>query len=431
MTTHPDTHADTPATTRPDTAALADRAAALDAANPLAASRGAFLLPPGLVHLDGNSLGALPAAVPAALAETVTEEWGRALIASWDRPVGWAPAGWWAAPETVGELIAPIVGAGPGQVVATDSTSVDLFTAGSAALGLAEARDPARRVLLTDADGFPTDRYVLRALCEQRGLDYVERPIDEVTEHLSSDGARVAVLALSHVDFRTGRRHDLPGLTAAAHRAGALALWDLAHSAGVLPVGLDEHGVDLAVGCGYKWLNGGPGAPAFVYVARRHLTAGLVNPIPGWTSAADPFAMAAAHTPAATAGRMRIGTPNVLSLRALAAALGVYAGLDVETLRAVSLSLTAFFLECLDVLCPELPVVTPRAPGERGSQVSVVVDDARRVVAALAARGVVADSRPPDLARFGFAPLYTSHADALAGATALAATAPAPPVTGC
>jgi len=400
---------------------LADRAAALDAADPLAGARAAFLLPDGVVHLDGNSLGALPAAVPAALAATVREEWGRSLIGSWDAPAGWAPHGWWSAPEAVGELIAPIVGAGPGQVLVTDSTSVDLFTTGSAALGLARARDPQRHQLVTDVDGFPTDRYVLRSLCEQRGLDYVELPVDAVAGHLDDDGPSVALLALSHVDFRTGRLHDLAGLTAAAHRAGALALWDVAHSAGVLPVDLDEHRVDLAVGCGYKWLNGGPGAPAFVYVARRHLVAGLVNPIPGWASAADPFAMAADHIASATIARLRIGTPPILSLRALAAALEVYRGVDLRVVRAVSLSLTGFFLKCLAEVCPALGVATPAAATERASQVSVVVPDAPRVVARLARRGVLADSRPPDLARFGFAPLYTSHADALAGALALAA----------
>ena len=401
---------------------LRARAADLDARSPLAWTRDLFELPPGLVHLDGNSLGALPRAVRPALEDAVTRQWGTDLIGSWDTN------GWWDLPLVLGNRVGALVGAAPGQVVVTDSTTVDWFTACSAALDLR----PDRRVVLTDAASFPTDRYVLDSIAARRGLELLAVPVDGMAGVLAERGAEVALLAMSHVDYRTGRLHDLPGLTTLAHDAGALAVWDLSHSAGIVEVGLDAAEVDLAVGCGYKYLNGGPGAPAFVYVAHRHLPH-VVNPLPGWTSAADPFAMEQAHRPDVGIGRMRIGTPPILSMTALGAALSVYDGLDVADLRRASLSLTDFFLDALDeLLAPGsgVEVLTPRDPVVRGSQVSVTHPDAPRIVRELTARAVLTDLRRPDIVRFGFAPLYVTHADALTAAVALAelvgAAAPEP-----
>ncbi|MEU8763576.1 kynureninase [Streptomyces sp. NPDC048659] len=402
---------DTPATpvTGPD-ATLADRAAALDAADALAHVRDRFLLPEGVVYLDGNSLGVLPAAVPAAVEDAVHRQWGTDLIRSWNAN------GWWEAPTRTGDAIGRLVGAAPGQVVAGDSTSVQLF---NTLLAAARLR-PGRRVLLTDPDHFPTDQYIADSVGRLLGLDVRRVPAREAAAVLAAEGADVAVAAYAPVDYRTGELYDMAALTAAAHEAGALIHWDLCHAAGALPVRLDEIGADFAIGCGYKYLSGGPGAPAFGYVAHRHQE-GFDHPLTGWHGHAEPFAMSGTYTPAPGVARARIGTPPLLSLIALEAALTAYEGVDMEALRAKSLSLTGFFQECADSLLDGLgfTMATPREAARRGSQVALRHPEAYPLIAALTARGVIGDMRAPDLLRFGFNALYLSHADVLAAVTEL------------
>ncbi|WP_330239746.1 kynureninase [Streptomyces sp. NBC_00525] len=387
---------------------LRERARALDTEDALAPLRERFTLD-DTVYLDGNSLGALPRHVPARMQEVLTREWGELRIRSWDE------SGWWTAPERIGDRIAPIVGAAAGRIVVGDSTSVNVFKALVAATRLApEGRDE----ILVDASTFPTDGYIAASAARMTGHRVVPVAPADVPDTV---GPRTAAVLLNHVDYRSGRLHDLPGLTAAVRGAGALAVWDLCHSAGALPVGLDEHGVDLAVGCTYKYLNGGPGSPAYLYVAERHQAA-FDSPLPGWTSHADPFAMTPGYTPAAGAVRGRVGTPDILSMLALEASLDVWDGVGIDAVRAKSLALTDFFLECVEAYAPEGRVtsVTPAAHAERGSQVALRCEDAEPVMAALIARGVVGDLRRPDVLRFGFTPLYVGFADAERAARVLA-----------
>lgn len=391
-----------------ESAQLAVRARKLDEADELAPVRAKFVLD-DVVYLDGNSLGALPAAVPGRIEDVVRRQWGELRIRSWDE------SGWWTAPERIGDRIAPLVGAAPGQIVVGDSTSVNVFKALVGAVRLAgEGRDE----ILVDATTFPTDGYIARSAarltgCEPRAVTPAEVP--------EAVGPRTAAVLLNHADYRTGRLHDLSALTAAVHAAGALVVWDLCHTAGALPVGLDEHGVDLAVGCTYKYLNGGPGSPAFLYV-RADLQERFDSPLPGWNSHAEPFGMRPEFTPADGALRGRVGTPDILSMLALEAALEVWDGVSIDAVRAKSLALTDFFLECVGAYVPagRVHTVTPLAHHERGSQVALRCPDAGEVMAELIRRGVVGDFRRPDVLRFGFTPLYTRFADAERAARVLA-----------
>ncbi|WP_234542698.1 kynureninase [Streptomyces shenzhenensis] len=378
---------------------LALRAAKLDGQDDLAGVRERFVLDE-VVYLDGNSLGALPAHVPGRVEDVVRRQWGELRIRSWDE------SGWWTAPERIGDRIAPLVGAAAGQIVVADSTSVNVFKALVGAVRLAgEGRDE----ILVDATTFPTDGYIAESAARLTGCALRPLAPGEVPAAL---GDRTAAVLLNHVDYRTGRLHDLPSLTAAVHAAGAVSVWDLCHSAGALPVGLDEHGVDLAVGCTYKYLNGGPGSPAYLYV-RRELQDRFDSPLPGWNSHAEPFGMRSAYEPAAGAPRGRVGTPDILSMLALEAALEVWEGVPVAAVRAKSLALTDFFLECVEAYVPagRVACVTPVAHEERGSQIALRCADAGDVMKRLIERGVVGDFRQPDVLRFGFTPLYVGFAD--------------------
>ncbi|MGW6556295.1 kynureninase [Streptomyces hydrogenans] len=374
----------------------------LDRADPLAPARERFELPAGVVYLDGNSLGAMPAGTPAALDRTVRRQWRDHLIK------GWTDDGWLDAPMRVGDRVGRLIGAAPGQTVTGDSTSVQLFNA----LTTAARLRPDRRILLSDGDGFPTDRYLAASVARMLGLELRQVPMAELPAALDAYGDEVGVVLGSPVDFRTGETHDVADLTARAHRAGAVTVWDLCHAAGALPLALDADGVDLAVGCSYKYLSGGPGAPAYLYVARRHHAA-ADQPLTGWLGHAAPFAMTPDYRPADSMARFRIGAPHILSLSALDAALDVFDDVSVADIRAKNTGLGRFFIECFDARLAGLgfELVTPRDDARRGSQVTLSHPDAARLMDQLAARGVIGDVRPPTLLRFGFNSLYVSYTD--------------------
>jgi kynureninase len=370
-----------------------------DAEDPLADRRRAFALPEGVVYLDGNSLGALQPAVADAVRRTIDQEWGQGLIRSWN------DADWVGLPARIAGRLAPLLGAHADEIAVADSTSTNLFKA----LAAARRLRPHRGVLLTDDANFPTDRYVAEGLADL--LDDLEVrvvPATQVIEHLDT---HVAVLTLTHVDYRTGARHDAAGITRAAHDVGALVVWDLSHSAGAVPVDLGAWDADLAVGCTYKYLNGGPGSPAYLYAARR-LHDRLRSPIAGWFSHERPFAFADEHRPAPGAARFLNGTPPVLSMIALDAALGIFADVDLAELTDKAQALVArFHAGATTRLARWVQVVGPGPGAPRGAQVSLRHPQAGAVMSALIDRGVIGDHRPPDLLRFGFSPLYVSHAD--------------------
>ena len=373
--------------------------ARLDAADPLAPFREKFDLPAGVIYLDGNSLGPLPRAAKARVERVISEEWGNGLIRSWNT------AGWIELPQRVGAAIAPIIGAKPDEVIAADSTSVNLFKVLSAAL----AARPDRRVIVSEPDNFPTDLYIAEGVIAQLRAKHELRLTSRVEEALGPD---TAVLMLTHVNYRTGAMHDMARLTKLAHDHGALVVWDLSHSAGAVPVDLDAAGADFAVGCGYKFLNGGPGAPAYLYVARRHQKQ-FAQPLSGWLGHAAPFAFEPGYRPAEGVSRYVCGTPAVLAMSALEEAVNLMRGADMQALRAKSIALADLFIKLVEERCAGqgLRLVTPREAAKRGSQVSIAHPEGYAVMQALIARGVIGDFRPPDIARFGITPLYLRYVD--------------------
>jgi len=377
---------------------------ALDAQDPLRALRDQFELPPGIVYLDGNSLGVLPKAAMARLRTVVEDEWGRELIKSWNT------AGWITLPQRVGDKIGRLVGAGPGELVVADSTSVNLFKVLSAALAIARAGSPARLRIVSERSNFPTDLYIADGLARERGAELVLVDADDLAATVDE---RTAVLMLTQVNYRTGRLHDMQAVTRRAHEAGALVVWDLAHSAGALPVDLTGARADFAVGCGYKYLNGGPGAPAFVWVHPRHADR-FRQPLSGWMGHAAPFEFSSDYRPAAGIARYLCGTPPVLSLAALECGVDTVLAASIEALREKSIALTARFIDLVETRCAGhgLSLVTPRDAQRRGSQVCFArAEGGYAIVQALIARGVIGDFRAPDILRFGFTPLYTRFVD--------------------
>ncbi|MEO7494866.1 MAG: kynureninase [Massilia sp.] len=381
-----------------------DYCVALDAADPLAPLRAQFALPPGLIYLNGNSLGARPASAAERARDVIEQEWGMGLVGSWNK------AGWFDMPRRLGDRIAPMIGARAGEVVVTDSTSLNVFKA--LAAGLRMQDDRARRVLVTERSNFPTDIYMAQALADWLDQGYSVRLVDRPEDLFGAIDADCAVLMLTHVNYRSGHQHDMAALSVHAHAHGALAVWDLAHSAGAVPLDLHADGADLAVGCTYKYLNGGPGAPAFIWVPER-LQARFAQPLSGWWSHAAPFAMAPEFAPAAGIARALCGTQPIVSLALVECGLAIFEQTDMRAVRAKSLALTDLFIALVEARCGGngLELVTPREHARRGSHVSFSHPDGYAVIQALIARGVVGDYREPAIMRFGCTPLYTSFAE--------------------
>ena len=378
----------------------------LDAADPLRAFRARFSLPQDLIYLDGNSLGALPAYTPARLAEVAAAEWGQGLVGSWNS------AGWIEAPLRVGDKIGRLIGALPGETAVADSTSVNLYKL----LAMALALRPERRLILSEADNFPTDLYIAQGLLQQLGRGHQLRLLPAgagAEEYEQALDREVAVLMLSHVNYRSGAMHPLRRLTARAHAAGALSLWDLAHSAGAVPLALADDGADFAVGCGYKFLNGGPGAPAFLYIAQRWQDQ-VSSPLSGWFGHARQFAFEPDYAPASGIARSLCGTPPILSLAALEAGVDLMSEAPMALVREKSIALTQGLIELAEqrLAGHGFSLASPRDPTQRGSQACLRHEQAWPICRALAMHGVVGDFRAPDILRFGFAPLYNRYCDA-------------------
>jgi kynureninase len=385
-----------------------------DAADSTRHLRAHFSIPSDLIYLDGNSLGVMPKAAVARAAEVVTQEWGQGLIRSWNT------AGWFNLPQRLGDKVATLIGAGPNEVVVTDSTSINLFKVLSAALNMAREDAPTRRRIVSERSNFPTDLYMAEALCKERGFELQLVEPHEIEAALTTD---VAVLMLTHVNYRTGAMHDMSAITAAAHAAGILTVWDLAHSAGAVPVDLHGAGADFAVGCSYKYLNGGPGAPAFVWVNPKHAER-FWQPLAGWWGHAAPFEFTPDYRPAAGIRRYLCGTQPILSLATLECGLDVFTAAEacggMSALREKSLALTDLFIDLVEQRCANhgLGLATPRDHKQRGSQVCLTRQTgAYAIVQALIARGVVGDFRAGDggqhldILRFGFTPLYIGFED--------------------
>ena len=385
----------------------ADEANQLGARDPLAFARERFRLPPGVIYLDGNSLGVLPKAAPAALAETAEGQWGEDLIASWNKH------GWIDWPARIAAKLAPIVGARSDELLIADSTSVSLFKLLAAAM---QAR-PERKRILTQQANFPTDLYVAQGLADMLCAELKSVSAEQVLGSIDSD---TAVVTLTHVDYRSASIHDMRAINDASHAAGALVVWDLSHSAGAIELDLADSGCDLAVGCGYKYLNGGPGSPAFIYVAER-LQRDLENPLQGWMGHAEPFAFIEEYHPSDGILRFLTGTPSILAMAAFEAGIDTFDGISMSDVAAKSRKLSQLFVEEVEARCgDELRLASPRDPGQRGSHVVFAHPEGYAVMQALISRGVIGDFRAPDLMRFGFAPLYNSYSEIFRAAEVLA-----------
>ncbi|MBL4927377.1 kynureninase [Fuscibacter oryzae] len=371
-------------------------------------TRPLFDLPEGVIYLDGNSLGPLPKSAAARVARTIQDEWGQMLITAWNR------AGWMDLPSRLGDRIARLVGAEAGSVVLGDTLSIKVYQALASAIEM----NLGRKVILSDSGNFPSDLYMAQGLCKTLGDGYTLKVVAP-EEVLGAIDESVAVTMITEVDYRTGRRHDMKAITDRAHAAGALAVWDLAHSAGAFPVELAACGADFACGCTYKYLNSGPGGPAFIYVAPRHQNRARPA-LSGWLGHEAPFAFDPDYRPGRGVERMRVGTPPILQMAALDAAMEIWDRVDMNALRATSLALTDRFIAGVEAACPDLTLATPRDHTSRGSQASFRHPEGYAIMQALIAEGVVGDFRAPDILRFGFTPLYTSVQD-VDGAVAILA----------
>lgn len=367
-----------------------------------------FDIPEGVIYLDGNSLGAMPKAAQARASQVITQEWGKELIKAWNT------ADWMALPQKVGDRIAGLIGAPAGSVATGDTLSIKVYQAVAAALRMR----PDRRVILSDNGNFPTDLYMAQGLIDtiDKGYELRTPAPEDVLAAISDD---VAVVMLTQVDYRTGRMHDMQAITKAAHAAGAVMIWDLAHSAGAVPVDMTGSNAEFAVGCTYKYLNGGPGSPAFIF-ARPDIVNQIEPALAGWLGHDAPFAMELGYRPAMSTERLRVGTPPIVQLSLLDAALDAWEGVDIAELRAASIELSELFIAEVERRCPQLQLASPRDPETRGSQVSFAFDHGYAAMQALIDRGVIGDFRAPDIMRFGFTPLYLDKDDIIAAAEVIA-----------
>lgn len=370
----------------------------LDENDPLRDVANKFALPEGVIYLDGNSLGCMPKAAMADINATAQQEWAQDLITSWNK------AKWFDLPTDYGDILAPLIGADAGEVVISDTTSINIYKALYAGLSLR----PDRHVIVAEASSFPTDLYMAEGvLASRQGLEMRLEENNNILKLIDKD---TAVVLLNHVDYRTGQICDVVDITEHAHKMGAVVIWDLCHSAGNMPIDLNKHNVDLAVGCTYKYLNGGPGSPAFNFAAKRHL-ADLKQPLSGWWGHAKPFAFETGYAPDQGIRKFLCGTQPILTFRAMKAGLDIFTPLSVNDIRAKSTALTSQFIDLLAKNCPELSLFSPRDAARRGSQVSLTFEGAYPMVQALIERGVIGDFRMPNVMRFGFSPLYNSFAD--------------------
>ncbi|WP_241047364.1 kynureninase [Achromobacter xylosoxidans] len=379
---------------------------AADRQDPLAPLKARFDLPPGVLYMDGNSLGVMPRAAAARAAEVITQEWGTGLIRSWNT------AGWFELPSRLGDKLAGLLGAKEGELVITDTTSLNIFKALAASLRIQQKRQPKRRVILSERDNFPTDLYMIQGMIDLLQQGYEMRLIDDelpLDRALDDD---VAVVLLSHVNYRSGQMHDMAAVTRQAHERGALIIWDLAHAAGAVPVDLNGADADYAVGCTYKYLNGGPGSPAFIWVAPRHIP-DFWQPLSGWWGHQRPFDMTVAYEPAGGIRRYLCGTQPIVSLAMVECGLDVAREADMAEVRKKSLALADLFIALVEERCAGHPLtlVTPRDHAERGSHVSLRHPNGYEVMQALIARGLIGDYREPEVLRFGLTPLYFGYAD--------------------